>query len=152
MRDSKPVLLVEDDIASAMMVRRAFGDLKITSLVVHSRDGEEALEYLRDDNNRKPYIILLDLNMPKMNGIEFLKIIKGDPVLRSIPVVMLTTSNDERDIAESFYLNVAGYIVKPSDHEQFVETIRIIDLYWSYSELPNREGNYDRHKIFSIAR
>jgi len=135
-----------------MMVRWAFGDLNVTNPVVHSRDGEEALEYLRDDNNRKPYIILLDLNMPKMNGIEFLKIIKGDPVIRSIPVVMLTTSDDERDIAESFYLNVAGYIVKPSDHEQFLETIRIIDLYGSFSELPNREDNYDRHKVFSIAR
>ena len=145
-------MLVEDDSANAMMVRWAFGDLNVTNPVVHSRDGEEALEYLRDDNNRKPYIILLDLNMPKMNGIEFLKIIKGDPVIRSIPVVMLTTSDDERDIAESFYLNVAGYIVKPSDHEQFLETIRIIDLYGSFSELPNREDNYDRHKVFSIAR
>ena len=149
MRNSKPVLLVEDDSLNVMMVMRAFNDLKVPNPVVHSRNGEEALEYLRDNSNRKPDIILLDLNMPKVNGIEFLKMIKDDPVLRSIPVVILTTSDDERDIAEGFDLNAAGYMIKPVDYEHFLEMIRTIVLYWSCSDLPNIEDIYDRHEALN---
>ena len=100
-------------------------------------NGEEALEYLRDRSNKKPCIILLDLNMPKMNGIEFMKIVKDNDVLKTIPVVVLTTSQEEQDVVESFKLSVAGYIVKPVDYKKFVEAIRTVALYWTLSELPD---------------
>lgn len=137
MRNSRPILLVEDDSVDAMTVKRAFKDLNVTNELAHSNNGEEALKYLRDDSNKKPCVILLDLNMPKMNGIEFLKIAKADETLKKIPVVVLTTSRDEQDKVESFELSVAGYIVKPVDYQKFVEAIRTIDLYWTLSELPN---------------
>lgn len=136
MRNCKPILLVEDDTIDAMTVRRAFRDLNVTNPLAHALNGEEALAYLQNSDNERPCVILLDLNMPKMNGIEFLKIVKVDPVLRRIPVVVLTTSNEERDIVDSFKLSVAGYIVKPVDYRKFVEAIQTIDLYWTLSELP----------------
>jgi len=136
MRSSKPVLLVEDDSVDAMTVKRAFKDLKITNRLVHTVNGEQALEHLRDKTESSPCVILLDLNMPKMNGIEFLKIIKQDEILRKIPVVVLTTSGDGQDIIESFNLSVAGYIVKPVDYKRFVEAVKTIKLYWTLSELP----------------
>ena len=139
MRNSKPILLVEDDRVDAMTVKRALKDLKITNQLVHKLNGEEALEYLRDNGNKKPCVILLDLNMPRMNGIEFLKIIKADDELKKIPVVVLTTSREEQDKVESFKLSVAGYMLKSVDYKKFVETIRTINIYWTLSELPNGE-------------
>lgn len=137
MRNFKPILLIEDDPADAMMVRRAFEDLKVTRPLVHSISGEEGLEYLRSESNNKPCIILLALNLAKMNGIEFLKVVKADDTLKRIPVVVLTTSREEQNVVESFKLGVAGYIVKPIDYKKFVEAIRVIHLYWTLSELPN---------------
>ena len=145
MRNSKPILLVEDDSVDAMTVKRAFKELKVLNPLVLTTNGEEALEYLRgfprsgvpNESNKKPCVILLDLNMPKMNGIEFLKVVKADEVLKKIPVVVLTTSKEESDIVESFKLSVAGYIVKPVDYKKFVEAIRAIELYWTLSELPD---------------
>ena len=137
MRTSKPILLVEDDSVDAMTVKRALKDLKVTNPLVLQNNGEEALKYLRTDDNNKPCVILLDLNMPKMNGIEFLKIAKADAVFRQIPVIVLTTSKDDRDKVESFQFSVAGYIVKPTDYKKFVDAIKTVDLYWSLSELPN---------------
>ncbi len=139
MRSARPILLVEDDTVDAMTVERAVKELKVKNQLVHSSDGEEALEYLRNQDNEKPCLILLDLNMPRMNGIEFLKAIKNDDILKSIPVVVLTTSRGEQDKVESFRLSVAGYIVKAVDYKKFVETIRMIDLYWTLSEMPNGE-------------
>ncbi len=138
-RSSKPILLVEDDRIDAMTVKRALKDLKVTNQLVHTVNGEEALDYLRNESNKKPCVILLDLNMPKMNGIEFLKITKGEEGLKKIPVVVLTTSREEQDVTESFNLSVAGYIVKPVDYKRFVEAIRVLDLYWTLSELPDGE-------------
>ena len=134
---SKPVLLIEDDNVDAMMVKRAFEELRITNPLVHLISGEEGLEYLKDGNNEKPDLILLDLNMPKMSGIEFLKIIKADEALRKIPVAVLTISKEEQDIVESFRLGAAGYIVKPVDYGKFAEAIRIINQYWAMSRLPS---------------
>jgi len=130
-------LLVEDDSVDAMTVKRALTDLKVKNQLVHTINGEEALNYLRGEDNIKPCVTLLDLNMPRMNGIEFLKIAKADDSLKMIPVIVLTTSREEQDKIESFDLNAAGYIVKPTDYKKFVEAIRTIDLYWTLSELPN---------------
>lgn len=138
-RSSKPILLVEDDRIDAMTVKRALKDLKVTNQLVHTVNGEEALDYLRNESNKKPCVILLDLNMPKMNGIEFLKITKGEEGLKKIPVVVLTTSREEQDVTESFNLSVAGYMVKAVDYKKLTETIRTIDLYWTLSELPDGE-------------
>jgi CheY-like chemotaxis protein len=139
MRNSKPILLVEDDSVNVMTTKRALQDLNVTNQPVHKVNGEQALEYLRGQGNQKPCVILLDLNMPKMNGIEFLKIAKADDELKQIPVIVLTTSNSEQDRAESFKLSVAGYIVKPTDYTKFVEAIKTICDYWTLSELPDGE-------------
>jgi CheY-like chemotaxis protein len=137
MQNSKPILLIEDDDVDVMTVNRALRDSKVTNQLVSIGDGEEAIEYLREESATKPSIILLDLNMPKMDGAEFLKIVKADNALKKIPVVILTTSNSDRDVTESFELGAAGYMVKSVDYEKFVETIRAIDQYWTLSKLPS---------------
>jgi CheY-like chemotaxis protein len=136
---SRPVLLVEDDDVDAMTVRRALKDLNVTNPLAHTINGEEALAYLKNNENKKPCIILLDLNMPRMNGIEFLQVIKLDDKLKKIPIVVLTTSREERDKIESFRLGVAGYMLKGIDYKAFVEIVRTISLYWTLSELPDDE-------------
>jgi len=120
-----------------MTVERALREIRVTNTLEMVGNGEEALEFLRDPAREQPGIILLDLNMPKMNGIEFLKFVKADESLRRIPVVVLTTSKDEQDRVDSFNLGVAGYMVKPVDYMQFVEVVKAIDLYWTLSELPD---------------
>ena len=121
---------------SARRVRRALKDLNVPNGIVHQLDGENALEYLRSSDNERPCVILLDLNMPRMNGIDFLKIIKNDDELKQIPVIVMTTSKDERDKMESFEFSVAGYIIKSTDYKKFVEALKILNLYWTLSELP----------------
>lgn len=137
------ILLVEDDTVDVMNVRRAFKKQKITNPLYVVTNGAEALDFLRHcgkfaDPARapRPGVILLDLNLPVMNGIEFLREVKHDPQLRLIPVVVLTTSGEERDRIESYQLGVAGYIVKPVDFEKFVNAVTTIDLYWELCELP----------------
>ena len=137
MKGSKPILLVEDDLVDIMTVQRIFNDLHITNSLEITEDGEKALAFLKDPGKEKPCIILLDLNMPRMNGIEFLRIAKQDEELKRIPVVVLTTSTEEQDKLDSFNLGVAGYMLKPPDYKQFVEVLRTIDCYWTLSELPD---------------
>ncbi|HLY96938.1 MAG TPA: response regulator [Sideroxyarcus sp.] len=132
----KPILLVEDDQVDVMTVMRALKEIKVANPVVNLENGEEALKYLRDPERDKPCIILLDLNMPIMNGIEFLQVMKHEPLLRRIPVVVLTTSEEQQDKINSFDLGVAGYMAKPVDYRQFVEVMRTIDAYWTISEVP----------------
>jgi len=136
MSDIKTLLLVEDDIVDVMTVKRALKELNVTTPVVVMKNGEEALNYLREGSNPLPGIILLDLNMPKMNGIEFLKHVKTDDRLKRIPVVVLTTSRAEIDKVHSYDLGVAGYMIKPVDYPQFVAVMRTISVYWTTSELP----------------
>lgn len=134
---AKPILLVEDDQIDTMTVKRALKELHVTNPLVHAENGEAALRHLNDPANDRPCLILLDLNMPVMGGIEFLRAIKSDDRnLKRIPVVVLTTSEEQRDKVESFDLGVAGYMRKPVDYQQFVETMRTIDAYWTVSELP----------------
>ncbi len=139
MRNSRPVLLVEDDSVDAMTVKRALKDLDIKNPLIHALNGEEALEYLKSEDNNKPCIILLDLNMPRMNGIEFLQVIKVNDNLKKIPVIVLTTSREERDKIDSFKLGIAGYMLKSIDYTEFVQIIKTVSLYWTLSELPNTE-------------
>ena len=134
--DCKAILLVEDDQVDAMTVKRALKELRVTNPLDHVENGEEALAFLREPGRSRPCIILLDLNMPIMTGIEFLQVVKADPALKRIPVIVLTTSEEQRDVLESFDLGVAGYMRKPVDYREFVETVRSIDAYWTLSELP----------------
>ncbi|MFW6131211.1 MAG: response regulator [Candidatus Aminicenantaceae bacterium] len=136
METNKPILLVEDDQVDAMTVRRAFKDVHITNNLEVAGNGLEALDFLQNSNNPNPCIILLDLNMPKMNGIEFLKHIKKDDNLKIIPVVVLTTSEEEQDRVDSYNLGVAGYILKPVDYRKFLDVVKTIDLYWTLCILP----------------
>lgn len=135
--DAKPILLVEDDLIDTMTVRRALKALHVTNPIAHAEHGEAALAWLGDTRNDRPCLILLDLNMPVMGGIEFLRSVKteGNP-LRRIPVIVLTTSEEQRDKVESFDLGVAGYIRKPVDYQRFVDTMRTVDAYWTISEIP----------------
>jgi len=130
------ILLVEDDIVDVMSVKRALRDLNVPSPLEVAGNGEEALARLRKPDHPLPGIILLDLNMPRMNGIDFLKILKADEHLRRIPVVVLTTSKEENDRIESFNLSVAGYMIKPVEYSGFVEVVRTIQRYWNQSEMP----------------
>ncbi|WP_144159304.1 response regulator [Paraburkholderia sp. BCC1885] len=133
---NKPILLVEDDEVDIMTIRRALKEIHVVNPVIPQENGEQALAYLRDPANEKPCIILLDLNMPVMNGIEFLQVAKNDDQLKRFPVVILTTSEEQQDKVNSFNFSVAGYMAKPVDYRQFVEVMRSIDLYWSISEMP----------------
>ncbi len=137
MKNSKSILLVEDDVVDAMTVKRALNEIKVTNPLHIVGNGEEALNFLKNLKNDLPGIILLDLNMPKMNGIEFLRVMKTDNSIKRIPVIVLTTSKEEQDKIDSFNLGVAGYMIKPVDYLQFVETMRTIDMYWTLSELPD---------------
>lgn len=132
----KSIMLVEDDQVDTMTVRRALKELHVTNPLEHVENGEEALSYLRNPANPQPCLILLDLNMPIMGGLEFLQIAKKDDELKGIPVVVLTTSEEQEDKVESFQLGVAGYMRKPVEYPNFVEMIRTIDAYWTISELP----------------
>lgn len=133
---NKPILLVDDDQVDSMTVTRALKEIHVMNQVVHRENGEDALNYLKDETNDKPCIILLDLNMPVMNGIEFLEAVKKDKRVRRIPVVMLTTSDDQQDKLNSFNFGAVGYMPKPVGYGQFVEVIRSIDTYWTISEMP----------------
>jgi CheY-like chemotaxis protein len=123
------ILLVEDDSVDAMTVRRALKEAGSSRTLVHCINGEDALEYLRSHNGDKPGLILLDLNMPRMNGLEFLEFKQNDERLRDIPVVVLTTSTNAKDIERSYALDAKAYIVKSIDYKQFVEAIKNLDIY-----------------------
>jgi len=138
MQNSCPVLLIEDDRLNVVAIEKAFRSLGIAQPLIHAQDGLEALEYLRDDSHPKPGIVLLDLHMPKMDGIEFLRTVKADRALRETPVIIFTTSQDQRNIAECFNLNAAGYMIKPLDDASLSEVVKIIMLYWACSELPSQ--------------
>ncbi|TKJ43515.1 two-component system response regulator [candidate division TA06 bacterium B3_TA06] len=138
-----PILLVEDDENDILMTKRAFTRYHITNQLYVVRDGEEALDFIyrrgdyADESLSTPGLILLDLTLPKMGGIEVLRHLKGDPEKRNIPVVILTASRREKDKIESYNLGVNSYIVKPVEFNKFIEAISTINLYWSLNQLPD---------------
>lgn len=142
------ILLVEDEPAHAEIVRRNFENFRVANRLEHVSDGEEALDYLyrrgrfRDPlKSPRPGVILLDLRLPKMDGIEVLQIIKADPDLRRIPVVILTTSAAEADKIKAYDSYVNSYIVKPVDYAQFVTLMQTLGYYWlAWNDYP-----YERH-------
>lgn len=134
----KTILLVEDDEVDIMNIQRAFKKNQLDNPFHIARDGVEALEMLRGTHREKviPQIILLDINMPKMGGLEFLKNLRADDKLKAISVFVLTTSAQESDKIEAHNLNVAGYILKQLSYESFVEIIAVLNKFWSICELP----------------
>ena len=131
------ILLVEDDELDVENVRRAFKKANIANPLWVAGDGEQALKMLRSSEipvQRR--LVLLDLNMPRMNGIETLREIRKDPALHSLSVVILTTSHEERDRTEAFGLNVAGYLLKPVTFQNFVELMAALNRYWTLVEFP----------------
>ncbi len=130
------ILLVDDDEIDVMNVRRAFEKGKIQDPLFHAGDGIEALEMLRGGAiPRERRLVLLDLNMPRMNGIEFLRELRADPELHRTAVVVLTTSRAERDRIDAYGFHVAGYLVKPVRFVSFVEHLTAIDRYWALMEM-----------------
>jgi CheY-like chemotaxis protein len=131
------ILLVEDDEVDVMNVRRAFERNRLTNALFVAGNGLEALAMLKEKqipSDRR--LVLLDLNMPKMNGIEFLEALRADPELSGTPVVVLTTSNDEQDKHDAYNLNVAGYLLKPVTFNSFCDRMATLDRYWAQVEMP----------------
>ena len=131
---SLKILLIEDDTIEVMKLNRTINSLQLKHRIIEAKNGEEALEILNKKNNL-PDIILLDLNMPKINGIEFLRILKNDEVLKYIPTIVLTTSNNHRDVLECYKIGIAGYMIKPLKYEDYVAKIEKLLAYWSINEL-----------------
>lgn len=130
------ILLVEDDDIDAMSVQRAFQRMKIANPIVRAKDGIEALDILLKGGIEQPYLILLDLNMPRMGGLELLDTIRNNPQLESSVVFVLTTSKDDEDKIKAYKHHVAGYIVKEKLDEGFEQLVRMLDHYWRLVELP----------------
>ena len=125
------ILLIEDNPDDAGLTIRALKKHNLANNLLHLHDGEEALKFLYSEQNKGiPKVILLDLKMPKVDGIEVLRKIKSDEQKRIIPVVVLTSSKEERDIVESYKLGVNAYIVKPVDFDKFVKAISEIGFFW----------------------
>lgn len=151
-KESNPVtiLMAEDDPDDRLLVQEAVREAKLNNNLIFVEDGQELMEYLRrlgsfSDKTQfpKPHLILLDLNMPRMDGREALKEIKADPELRSIPIVVLTTSKAEEDIVKTYDLGVSGFITKPVAFDGLIDVMKVIDRYWfKIVELPsNGNGN-----------
>ncbi|KIC13692.1 response regulator [Leisingera sp. ANG-Vp] len=134
------LLLVEDDDGDAKAVQRAFKQVKIKNTIIRAVDGVEALEMLRGENGHRqidpPYMLLVDINMPRMNGIEFVEELRKDPALKQSLIFMLTTSKIEEDKIAAYNLNVAGFIYKETAGRDFLKLVNMIDRYWKVVEVP----------------
>lgn len=128
------ILLIEDDTIEVMKFNRVLQKLDLNHKIIEANNGEEALTILKD-KIVIPDIIILDLNMPKINGIEFLQILKADDYLKYIPAIILTTSNNHKDVLECYKIGIAGYVLKPLKYDNYVERIRKMLDYWSTNEL-----------------
>ena len=133
-------LIVEDNLFDVENIQRGFKRLKINNPVISAENGVEALEILRGEkdgiNLKKPFVILLDLNMPKMNGFEFLEELRADEDLKDSTVYVLTTSEHKEDIANAYKYNIAGYLVKPIDREGLINSLSTLEAYWSICKFP----------------
>ena len=134
MKKSLNILLIEDDAIEVMKFNRVLSALNIKHKIVEANNGEEAIKILKE-KEIVPDIIILDLNMPKINGIEFLGILKGDDYLKYIPAIILTTSNNRKDILECYKIGIAGYLLKPLKYDDYVDRVKRLIEYWSDNEL-----------------
>jgi CheY-like chemotaxis protein len=139
--DKNPILVLEDNLMDVDLLKEALKELEIKNELIIAENGEEGLKYL-NAGKELPGIILCDINMPKMNGIEFMKEIKANPKFKYIPVIVLTSSSNPNDREAAFALSAAGYMIKPMSHQDFVKMVGVIINYWNYSEwyhIPNNE-------------
>ncbi len=142
MADLKPILLVEDNPKDLELTLAALERSQLANDVVTVRDGEEALDYLqcrgryRDRPRGTPAVVLLDLKLPKVDGLEVLRAIKADPTLQALPVVMLTSSREEQDVVRSYRLGVNAYVVKPVGFKDFVDAIQDLGVFWAVLNEP----------------
>lgn len=134
MHKNLKILLIEDDMIEVMKLNRTLSSLNLQHQIIEANNGEDALQILEDKTNL-PDIILLDLNMPKLNGIEFLSILKNDEHLKHIPTVILTTSSNQKDLKECFKIGVSGYVLKPLKYDDYVSKVSKVIDYWSINEL-----------------
>ena len=136
MKKKLNILLIEDNIIEIMKMKRTISFLELEHNITEAKDAEIALKILQEKSNF-PDLILLDLNMPKISGIEFLTILKGNANLRHIPTVILTTSDNQKDIEKCYEIGVSGYVLKPLKYEDYIRKIEIVLSYWSINELKN---------------
>jgi two-component system response regulator len=146
----KRILLVEDSARDAELILDALEGHKLANEIVHVRDGAEALDYLyrrgpfKDRSDDQPALLLLDLKLPKVDGLEVLRQIKGDPALKMIPVVMMTSSRQEQDLVRSYELGVNAYVVKPLKFQDFVDAVKQVSAFWAVlNEVPVRLSRSD---------
>ena len=135
MKNHKTVLLLEDNEIEIQKVNRAFLKLGFSNTIISKKNGKEGLDWLEKNLDNLPGLILLDLNMPIMNGLEFLKQVKAHEVLKKVPVIIMTTSKQLSDKVQSFENHAAGYMVKPVRYSEFVEMLSTIQHYWTTSEI-----------------
>ncbi len=128
------ILLIEDDTIETMKLQRTVSKLQLKHSIIEAKNGEEALSLLQATNDL-PDIILLDLNMPRMSGIEFLKIVKADEKLKYLPTIVLTTSENRADLLECYKIGIAGYIIKPLKYEDYELKLQTVLSYWNINEL-----------------
>ena len=138
MKRELKILLVEDNIIEILKLKRAIENLGMNHEVLEAENGEIALDSIRQEEIN-PDIVLLDLNMPKMNGLEFLAIVRNDESMRHLPIIILSTSNNNRDLMEAYKLGVSGYILKPLKYDDYVKKIEYTLQYWSNNELITHE-------------
>ncbi|MDG1037491.1 MAG: response regulator [Polaribacter sp.] len=134
MKEKLKVLLIEDNLIEIMKMKRTISLLKFDHTIHVAKNGEEALKIL-EDKSKFPDIILLDLNMPKMSGVEFLTVIKEKDQFKHIPIIILTTSDNQKDLLECYRIGVSGYVLKPLKYDDYVEKIKDILVYWGMNEL-----------------
>jgi CheY-like chemotaxis protein len=138
MLNSKPILLVEDDCVDVMAVQRVLKEFDTHNPLVYATNGEEALGYLKDRDHELPCVILLDLNMPKMNGLDFLKALRADERFKDIPAVVVSTSAEKQDVARSFEFGAAAYIIKCFSYHEFRERMKAVQPYFVAAESSER--------------
>ena len=144
------ILVAEDDVGHAALIQKNLRRAGITNQIVHFKDGEEALDFLFPQapeshlQNGKPYLLLLDIRMPKVDGVEVLRRVKEDPKLKRMPVIMITTTDDPREVEHCHTLGCNSYITKPIDYENFVEAIRQLGLFLMVVEVPGINGETEQ--------
>lgn len=152
MSELKSILLAEDNPNDAELTLETLGDSKLVNRVVHVKDGVEAMEYLLCEGKFKgrepgnPAVVILDIKMPRMDGIEVLQSIRSNPTLKLVPVVMLTSSREEQDLIRSYELGINAYVVKPVSFTDFIEAVKQLGVFWALlNEMPpQREGFYEK--------
>jgi len=147
MAELRPILLADDNAKDVELTLAALADHNLTNHVIVVRDGVEALEYLRSEGAYRlrrpgrPAVVILDIKMPRMDGLEVLRAIRADPDLKPTPVVMLTSSREEQDVVRSYELGINAYVVKPVKFSEFVDAVRHIGVLWAIlNELPPEQG------------